>query len=165
MPFIYPAKKMKRLPLLFAFLIPLFAILLSCTHKSSPTNPYNARIEFRFGTKFYSMYLCKWGTAYVVKGKGTNYTSPFAIISSDTSKVFKIDSLNVAYNFFDKLKTKPIIDTSGTTDAPRIEIYYEDKKVYDSFKWNSEIWDLFRPMLTKLPQGYNPFLGGEHPFD
>ena len=156
---------MKRVASLLVLLVLLFAVSPACKHKSKSTNPYDTRIDFRFGKKFYSMHLCKQGMAYMVKGKGTNYTEPFAIMSSDTSKVFKIDSLQATYKLLDKLKAKPRIDTAGTTDAPRIEIYYDDKKIYDSFEWSGGIWDLFRPMIDKLPQGYNPFSGGEHPFD
>jgi hypothetical protein len=60
------------------------------------------------------------------------------------------------FKTLEAMKQKPFIDTSYS-DGVRVEIYYENQKIYDAHNWNENFWSLVRPIMTKIPKGYNPF--------
>ncbi|HEV8283905.1 MAG TPA: hypothetical protein VGQ09_06330 [Chitinophagaceae bacterium] len=146
---------------LFFIFIPL--ALCSCKQNVTSEKEYNFQANIRLGYKYYSINVNEEGKAQVIKGKGSFYTEPLKIESSDSSKIFKIDSLRVFFENVDKIKRSPLID-SNRTDAPRVEMYYQHKKIYDAYKWNENFWDLFRPIMEQLPKGYSPFRASDNPF-
>lgn len=141
----------------------LFWVFISCAAQTNTEKPYTARNDIRFGKRFFSLFIRDDGTAYVIKGIGTYYTEPLQVESADTSAVFSLDSSNVYFKQLDKLKNLSIID-SNRSDAPRVEIYYREQKVYDSYRWGANLWDVFRPIAEQLPTGFNPFRLNEKPF-
>jgi hypothetical protein len=150
---------MKRLLSILLF----FATILSCKERSPDDKSYNARSDIRFGSRFFSIYISEGGTAYVIKGKGSSYTEPLKIESSDTSNIFKLDSVKLFFEKLNRIKDNPIIG-ANRLDAPRVEIYYNQKKVYDAYKWDENFWDIFKPIMEQIPSGFNPFRSNEKPF-
>lgn len=138
--------------------------LFSCLSPGSNRLPNDARLDIRLGNKFYSILLNKEGKSYVIKGSGTNYRDSLVISISDTSQGFIIDSVDVFFSKLDRLRSlKPT--SVYHLDAPRIEIYYPTDKVFDTYQWDENFWDLVRPIMTQLPAGFNPFRLDEQPFD
>ena len=139
-------------------------VLLSCKqHESDP--PYTVRTDIRLGNKFYSVFVNQDGNAYVIKGRGTVYTESLTVANADTSKRFRSDAMKIFFNKVRSMKEHPIINMPDITDASRIEIYCDTKKVLDSYGLRKPYMDLFIPIMGKLPKGYNPFFANEHPFD
>lgn len=141
-----------------------FTLLSSCKEGSVRSDRYDVRSDIRLGSKFYSLYTSKDGKAYAVKGTGSYYTEPLKVKTSDTSEVFKIDSANVFYHHLNRIKESPIIG-ANRLDAPRVEIYYNEKKIYDAYKWDETFWDLFKPIMRQIPKGFNPFRADDQPFE
>ncbi|RVU01319.1 hypothetical protein EOD41_04970 [Mucilaginibacter limnophilus] len=128
---------------------------------SKPLNAYNIKTDIRFGRTFYSIYLNNTGYGYVVKGQGSPYTELFLRIdTAEMSKAFKIDSLYAVFQGLQALKRKPQLQTANTTDSAHVEIYYDGRKIYDDYTMSVKFWIVFRPMLTDLPEGFNPFIEG-----
>lgn len=140
-----------------------FATILSCKERNVDEKPYNVRSDIRFGSKFFSIYVSEDGAAYVIKGRGSHYTEPLKVESSDTSNVFKLDSVKLFFENLNHIKDNPIIG-ANRLDAPRVEIYYDQKKVYDAYKWDEKFWNLFKPIMEQIPSGFNPFRADEKPF-
>jgi hypothetical protein len=143
----------------------LLLAIISCKGKTNNGKPYNVRSDIRLGTKFYSIFLNREGRAYVIKGKGSYYTDTLKIEASDTSSTFKLDSVKIFFESLNKIRTHPIFKMNRTGTAPRAEVYYEGKKVYDAYEWDETFWDLFRPIMEQIPQGYNPFRSDDKPFE
>ena len=141
-----------------------FSFLIGCKGIYKNVNSYNARADIRFGSKFYSILLNEIGEGYVIKGNSSYYTESFNIESSDTSSFFKIDSAKSFFKELNKIKDAPVI-SDKRIGSPRVEIYYDDKKIYDACKWDESFWDIFRPIMEQLPKNYNPFLIDEKPFE
>jgi hypothetical protein len=141
-----------------------FFLLFSCKEKDSDIKPYNVQADIRLGNKFYSIYLNDDGEGYVIKGDGSYYTDTLKVQSSDTSNVFKIDSVKVFFENLNRIKAHPIIGVNRV-DAPRVEIYYDHQKVYDAYKWDATFWNLFRPIMYQIPKGFNPFRADDKPFE
>lgn len=136
----------------------LFFVLLStsCKEKVKDESSYIVRSDIRFGPKFYSIYANVEGEAFVIKGQGSDYTEPLQIQYSDTSEVFKLDSIASFIEKLRSIKKNPVFG-ARRLDAARVEIYYDGKKVYDAYKWDEKFWDLFRPIVEQIPNEYNPF--------
>jgi hypothetical protein len=144
-------------------IIVLFLVINSCKQSVNYQGEYDVKADIRFGSKFYSIYLSPKGIGYVIKGRGSRYSKPLEIASSDTSQIFKLDSIGLSYKALDKLRIKPTIDSSFQ-DSPRAEIYYNNKKIYDTYRWDTEFWNVFRPIMEQIPRGFNPFRTSENPF-
>jgi transglutaminase-like putative cysteine protease len=143
----------------------LFCLLFfECLGNVYAVKHYNVRVDVRFGSKFYSVIINNDGNAYAIKGRGSNYIENFKIITSDTSRLFKLAHIDVFYRNLNKIRTKPFITSSSVTDSPRAEIYYSGKKIYDANEEGTIFWDTFRPIMQQLPKEYNPFLLDGHPF-
>ena len=145
------------------YIVYTYLLLLSCKEKDDNIKPCNVRADIRLGNKFYSICLNQDGEGYIIKGNASYYTDTLKIESSDTSKVFKIDSVNVFFENLNKMKAHPVFGESRL-DAPRAEIYYNRQKVYDGYRWDELFWDLFRPVMEQLPKGYSPFRMNDKPF-
>lgn len=143
--------------------IVLFFAFTSCRLQPSDKKPFDARSDVRLGSKFFSICINKDGTAYVIKGTSSNYTEALKIESSDTSNIFRLDSAEVFFKRLEQIKSHPIIEAERL-DAPRVEIYYSDKKVYDAYNWDETFWGLFRPIMSQIPKGFNPFRMDDTPF-
>ncbi len=142
-----------------------FLAFTSCKEKNNNENSYDVRSDIRLGNKFYSIFLNENGEGYVIKGKGSYYTDTLKIESSDTSNVFKLDSAKVFFEVLNRIKTNPIFKKNRTGTAPRAEIYYDQQKVYDGYTWDEKFWDLFRPIMYQIPNGFNPFRADDKPFE
>lgn len=146
------------------FYISFFSFtLFSCKAQTNNKVQYDVRSDIRLSTKFYSIYLNKEGQACVIKGNGSYYTDTLIIVTSDTSNVFKIDSVNLFFEKLNKIKANPIIG-ENRLHAPRVEIYYDHQKVYDAYRWDETFWGLFRPIMEQIPKGFNPFRESDKPF-
>lgn len=132
--------------------------------QSQKKDSYDIQIDFRLGYKYFSMYLNKDGNGYIIKGKGSYYTEPLQIQSSDTSRMFKIDSINKFIQNLDQIKSHPLISNMLGDGVPRTEIYYEQKRIYDAYNLDESFWSLFRPIIEQLPKGYNPFRISDDPW-
>ena len=143
----------------------MFFMSSSCKDTVSNEQQYPARIDVRLGFKYYSVFLSKENKAYVIKGKGSFYTDSLIVKSSDTSHIFKLDSVRLVLESFDQIKSSPITRTNRTGTAQRIEIYYEHKKIYDGYAWDEVFWNLYRPIMKQLPKGFDPFRVDDKPFD
>ena len=84
--------------------------------------------------------------------------------SADTSGIFKLDSIDKYYFQIKKIENKPKIDSSDP-GSPRIEIYYKHIMIVDSYNWDESFWDIARPIMYQLPDGFNPFRSDEMPFE
>ena len=140
-----------------------FATILSCKESGVDEKSYNVRSDIRFGSKFFSICINEDGAAYVIKGTGSHYTESLKVESSDTSNIFKLDSVKLFFERLNNIKDNPIIG-ANRLDAPRVEIYYNQKKVYDAYKWDEIFWNLFKPIMEQIPSGFNPFRADEKPF-
>ncbi len=151
-----------KYPIISYFLLPFF--LISCKGIKRNVNSYDSRTDIRMGSKFYSICLNETGEGYVIKGNCSYFTEPFIIESSDTSRFIKLDSANSFFKELNRIKVAPIIKDIRM-GAPRVEIYYDNKKIYDAYKWDEEFWDIFRSIMEQLPENYNPFLVDKNPFE
>jgi hypothetical protein len=140
-----------------------FFLFFACKEKDKDEKLYNVQTDIRLGSKFYSIYLNEEGKAYVIKGNGSYYTDTLKILSADTSNVFKLDSIKLFFENLNRIKANPIIGPNRV-DAPRVEIYYDNQKIYDDYKWDEVLWDLFKPIMEQIPQGFNPFRVSDNPF-
>ncbi|WP_316833041.1 hypothetical protein [Pedobacter aquatilis] len=141
----------------------IFLFCFSMCKKKEP-DIYPARIDIRFGQKFYSIYVKKDGNSEVVKGKGSLYTQEMKISAVQSKLKFRIDSAKVLFAVLDKMKEKPLTKTGNMTDCPRIEIYLHNRKIFDEYNWNDEFWHIVRLIITKLPENSNPFIAEPFPF-
>jgi len=139
----------------------IFATMLvfffQCQESAKKEDVYTTRVDFRFGNKFYSLLASDSGLCYAIRGIGTDYLSSFKIISSDTSELFRLDSARAFLTHVNELK-KGTLKVYHNGDAPRVEIYSDGKKVYDSGAWDAQFWSMFRPIAGQIPPKYNPFL-------
>ena len=127
-----------------------------CQEPVNNGKSYSARVDFRFGSKFYSLCASDSRLCYAIRGTATDYLSPFKIISSDTSNPFKLDSARTFFRRIDELKHETFaVYRNG--DAPRVEIYSDGKKIYDSGAWDAKFWNIFRPIMGSIPKGLIPF--------
>jgi hypothetical protein len=136
------------------------SIYSACKQSDTVETNYNVRTDIRLGTAFHSIFVSEKGPCYVIKGIGTDMYHPFYVLSSDTSSIVHLN-LQKAEAFFKEIgqfKRKPLIVGITKTDAPRVEIYYDGKKIYDANSWNERFFDLFKPIIPQLPEGYNPFI-------
>lgn len=145
------------------YILLFFSLFYSCKEKTGNKELYNVRTDIRFGTKFYSIFINEQGQAYVIKGVDSYYRDTLKIESSDTSKIFKLDSAKVFFDSLNKIKVHPIVG-AFYDDAPRVEIYYDHQKIYDAYSWDETFWVLFRPIMEQIPKGYNPFRVSDYPF-
>ena len=145
------------------FYISFFSFLLFSCKAQTNREQYKVRADIRLSTKFYSIYMNEEGQAYVIKGNSSYYTDTLKIESSDTSNVFKIDSVKVFFENLNKIKANPIIGVKRV-DAPRVEIFYDHQKIYDAYRWDETFWNLFRPIMEEIPKGFNPFRESDKPF-
>lgn len=138
---------------------------ISCKDKVTKGEQYDVKCDIRLGKTFYSIYLNQEGHAYVIKGNGSFYTEPLTIRSSDTSNVFKLDSTKSFFETLNKFRENPIYKANRTGIAQRAEVYYDNRKVFDSYAWDEMFWDLFRPIIEQVPKGFNPFLINDNSFE
>jgi hypothetical protein len=155
---------MKHLIATCSYLLFFGIIFIGCKEKKNEKNLYSVRTDIRLGSKFYSIYFNEIGDAYAIKGNCSYYTEPLKVESSDTSSLFKLDSVKPFFVKLDAIKINPIIG-GNREGAPRVEIYYGNKKIYDACKWDEPFWDLFRPIMEQIPKGFNPFLSDDKPFE
>jgi hypothetical protein len=147
------------------FLLLSFSILnFSCKEKVREETVYSIRTDIRLGNVFYSIFMSKTGKLYVIKGKESNDIDSLKVLSSEKSTVVKSDLIKTFIGKLSKFENNPKIKSSIVTDSPRVEIYYDQRKIYDTFKMDAEFWDLFLPVVPLVPKGYNPFRPDEHPF-
>jgi hypothetical protein len=137
----------------------------SCKEKAKEKKQYSVRCDIKLGTLLYSIFLNEEGAAYVVKRESSSYTDTLNIKSSDTSNVFKFDSVKLFFATLNKIKASPIFKASRTGTAPRAEVYFSNKKIYDSYAWDETYWDLFKPIMEQIPKGFNPFRVNDDPFE
>src|SRR5687768_11197272 len=121
-----------------------FVMFFSCKERNLEERTYNVRSDIRFGSRFFSILIHEDGTAYAIKGSSTYYTEPLKVLTSDTSNTFKLDSVRVFFEKLNGIRDSPMIGVKHL-DAPRVEIYYNQKKIYDTYRWDAFFWDLFRP--------------------
>ncbi len=140
-----------------------FLALISCRHQNNLFKNYDVRFNIRYGAKFYSVFADENGKAVAIKGASSYHTDSFKIQTSDTSELFRIDSIKSFLRVIDSFKTKPVVGTE-MLHSPRVEIFYDERKVYDSYNWNEKFWDLFRPIMKQIPHGFNPFIVNESPW-
>jgi hypothetical protein len=152
----------------YIILIAIFINVLTLACKSKRNGmekiKFDTRVDIRFGTRFYSICHNKKGVGYVIRGKGANDRQPFTISSSDTSRFFQLKKSIDIYNILNKMTAKHFDGSSNPTDAPRVEIYYNNNKIYDGFRWNSDFMDLMILYSPELPKEYNPFRGKQFEF-
>ncbi|WP_126974283.1 hypothetical protein [Gynurincola endophyticus] len=152
-------KKYKKSLVVIAIIILCYACSLS-----KPVVNDVFRTDIRFVNKYYSIVIDKKGKGFVEKGFSTYYKDPFkaeTIIRSDT---FVIDSVTIFWNRVNTLKINPS-KADGESSAPRVEMYYNEDLIYDSYMWRDGIWDIFSLLIEKLPKGFNPFAIGDKPFE
>ncbi len=138
------------------YLIVFIALISISCISNKATNEFIVRCDVRFEERFFSIYISETGRSFIVRGFGSRHSNSLSIESSDTSKVIKLDSVNLFFQRLDSLKMHPVIG-SEILGAQRIEIYYFGKKIYDSYKWDYQFWHLIEPIMMQLPKGYNPF--------
>ncbi len=140
-------------------------IIICCSCNSNRLSVSEVlRIDIRFVNKYYSIIIDKTGDGYVEKGISTYYKEPFKAESVIRSDTFTIDSVAVFWDRINALKMNPN-KADGESSAPRIEIYYNEELIYDSYMWRDGIWDIFSLLIEKLPKGFNPLAVGDKPFE
>ena len=142
----------------------LTLLLICCNQDAKKERVDIIRSDFRFGTRYYSVITNENGEGYVIKGSASTYTEPFVIKSTDTSSIFRLDSVDLFFQRIQELKQKQVSSTNFQ-DNPRTEIYYNESKVLDTYLWDEKFWYLFRPIMHQLPQNFNPFRLNDQPFD
>ncbi|MCQ6959687.1 hypothetical protein [Mucilaginibacter aquariorum] len=133
--------------------------------KAGTLMSYNVRADLRFGNSFYSMLANEKGQACILKGTSSHAMDIFKIEHSDTSKIFRLDSVAAFYNAIYKIKAKPKIHHHVNTDTARVEIYFDGIKIYDGPMTGEEFWDVFRPTFGQLPNGYCFYCTNDKPFE
>lgn len=135
-----------------------------CTGKNDSKKLFiKGKVDVRLGSAFCSVRILSDNTGFGLKGRLVSSTGEFVILSSDTSEVVKFQAADIFFNSLEKLHAKPITN-SGSADGPRVEIYYLNKKVYDSQRWDEDFWDLIRPIICSPPKGFKPFSPEGSPF-
>lgn len=157
--------KRKNIPAICVCFLYFILLIVGCKAKKDDKSSYIVQADIRFGNKFYSIYLNELGNAYVIKGDGTNYSEPLKIESSDTSRIFKLDSAKRFFEILSEVKFNPIKNVSRIGTAQRGEVYYNHQKIYDSYAWDESFWNLFGPIMEQIPKGFNPFLIDSKTFD
>lgn len=130
-------------------------VIISCNEKKS-TN-YDTEINVRIGYRFHKIKFDSSGNGIATKGTATEYNEPFVEKNIEFTKEFKIQSMDDFVTQLEKLSKNPI-KTLKKLDAPRVEIKYKDKTIYDGYSWNSEFWDIVRPIMKEIPKESNPFM-------
>jgi len=140
------------------FFIVLFCILLSECNQQTKQNKtcYSTRTEVTWSDRFCTLYIDEDGRAQVIKG---HYTDLYlmSLTITDTSKVFKLDSVKQFYKTLQVLASKHYIDATSA-DSPTFRIYRNGALLYCDYGIRAEFWDVFRPILVEIPNGYNPFI-------
>jgi hypothetical protein len=147
----------------FGLLAVAFYTITSCRVRGDLPADHVARIDVRFGSRFYTVFIPETGKAFGIKGESSDYMAPFKINNSDTSKSLRLDSVQQFFHRLNSLLTSPMV-IDHNSDAPRVEIYYDQKKIYDGHKWDEDFWDLVRPIAGQIPKEFNPFLVEPSPF-
>ena len=140
----------------------LSVLFFSCNYKTS-SDSYDIRADFRYAGKYYSIFCIATGSFQIVKGNGNSQNAILVSETVDSSSVFRHDSVTVFYKKIKELVDSPLIDLE-VMDRPRVEIYFQGKKVYDRYRWDSTFWNLFNPIIDHLPPKFNPFSARDRPF-
>jgi hypothetical protein len=135
----------------------ILIFISACNNKPDSKNTYDITMHIRQGFNYYSIFLNKDGNGYLKKGKGSYYDESLKYDSVEDSSMFKVDSIKAFLNNIDKLREQPII-AEKRLDAARVEIYYQNRKVYDSYSWDSIFWDIVNPIKSEIPDKFNPFI-------
>ena len=137
----------------------LLAVMLgtACSSRPKATMIHHLRADFRFGGAFYSLCANEKGEAVAIKGRGTDYGSDFKVLAADTSAPFQLTTAALLFHQLDSIRRRSMVKYRNM-DAPRVEIYYDDKKIYDQQSWDGGFWDIFRPLIAQFPERYNPFI-------
>lgn len=141
----------------------LLAMLVGCvSNKEMHISPM-IRHDVRFANDFYSICVFEDSSAYVIKGTGSNYMEPLVVTKADTSDRFKLDSFHIYMLNLERLVADSIFH-NAVPSGPRAEIFLNGQKVYDSYFWRKNFWDVVRPIIPHLPPGFSPFRLEESPF-
>lgn len=117
----------------------------------------NIKIEVRSGYEIISVKLNSDGSGISRKGTGTYYTEERDSISFNDSISFKSNSFEILNENLNSLKSNAY-NGSKYQDAPRVEIYFNEDKLYSGYSWNSEFWEIIRPVIQEIPEKFNPFM-------
>lgn len=147
----------------FKQLIYLSLIIISSCKDKDDKQIHNVQMDIRFGNKYYSLFFSEDGNCKVNKGVGTYFTEPFKPQEVNSTIDFKIDSIILFYEKLNILKENPKIDTVPY-HMTRAEIYFERKKIVDSYRWDKNVTSLIGTIMEKIPKGFNPFRVSDNPF-
>lgn len=114
------------------------------------------RTDFSFGNRFISIITKGRDSAIAIKGLAYYNNDSLLIQSADTSKIFKLDSLALFIEKACELKKNPYI-RNNSHDTIKAEVFLNDEKIYSSFRWRENFWNLFGLIYREIPSEYNPF--------
>lgn len=139
-----------------SILLLLFSFLIISCNETENAN-YDTEVNVRMGYRFHKIEFDSSGNGIATKGTSTDYIEPFEQKNIEFTKKFKVQSIDSFISQLEKLSKNPI-KTQKKLDAPRVEIKYKDKTIYDGYSWNSEFWDIVRPIMKEIPKESNPFM-------
>ena len=141
------------------FLSIFILFLISCNNKEKPFNRTitNTQILSNFNGECYSIEFDINGHGIVKKGESSQNSEIFKIENVSDSVTIHIDS---AYTYFEKIehfKKKPY-RSAKMLGAYHVLIYTNDSLVFNSYRFNSDFWDLIKVIGEDIPIDYNPFM-------
>lgn len=133
-----------------------WVLLLGCGQTKQNTTSYSTRTEITWFNTFCTLYTDEDGRAQVIKGHHKElYLIPVTI--SDTSKVFRLDSVKQFYKALQLLTSKHYFNTTSG-DSPTFRVYRNGILLYCGYASGTDFWDVFRPIMLQIPDRYNPFI-------
>lgn len=146
------------------FFLYFFVFSFSCNQsykdkkqESESTNLKTTTIIYRSGYTYYQIEVENTGIGFVKKGDSNNYHEDFIPETVQDSLFFKVNS---TVSYFEKLQEyerNPYIG-QRVLGVNRIQIYSDKVKVYDSYRFDSDFWDLIKIISDDIPQKFNPFI-------
>lgn len=154
---------MKHFPVIAAILF--LAACRSPVIQKPKEKSYTTKIDFSFSDQFCTLYLNEDGSAKATIASEYRNTDPFvAWRYADTSKPFRLDSATAFYKALKACSEHSWIDYHPSQDGLKVEIYQNGLLVF----CNNEVgcfWDIIRPIMSEIPEGYNPLrTNGHNPF-
>jgi hypothetical protein len=135
----------------------LLVFSLGCQEKAKSNFKYIVRADIKFMDDLFSIHIDESGNTYVIRSITSKPENEIIVSHLDTSQYFKLDSFSVFFEKIERLESVPVFKEQRNGVAQRAEVYYNGKKIFDTYAWDRDFWDLFLPIMTQIPDGYNPF--------
>lgn len=113
------------------------------------------------GYRYYNITFDESGKGVAKIGRANDITDALLQKEIEDSLIFKVDSVSLYFKELEKLEKQPYIGEK-MLDANHVLIYSNDKKVFDSYRFDSNFWGLMKIIGDDIPNEFNPFKHNEN---